>query len=84
MSNIPLQPTSFEIWEKKYQLEDAGIQFTVVDAEENPDYCRNYGVRGLPTTLFFEDGELVKSLVGNNPVKEYIWRFPNGSRDIRS
>jgi len=57
----------------KKKLEDAGIQFTTVDAEENPDYCRNYGVRGLPTALFFEDGELVKSLVGNNPVKEYIW-----------
>ena len=55
----------------KKKLEDAGIQFTAVDAEENPDYCRNYGVRGLPTTLFFENDELVKSLVGNCALKEY-------------
>ena len=57
----------------KEKLEDAGVEFETVDADENMEFCRNYGVRGLPTALFFEDGELVKSLVGNNPVKEYIW-----------
>ena len=57
----------------KKKLEDAGIQFHVIDAEESPQYCLDYGVRGLPTALFFEDGELVKSLVGNNPIKEYTW-----------
>lgn len=59
----------------KRKLDENGIKFREVDAEldENMEFCRNYGVRGLPTTLFFEDGELVKSLVGNNPVKEYIW-----------
>ena len=55
----------------KKKLEDAGIEFETVDAEENMEFCRNYGVRGLPTTLFFEDGDLVKSLVGNCALKEY-------------
>jgi thioredoxin-related protein len=57
----------------KRKLDDNGIKYREVDAEldENMEYCRNYRVRGLPTALFFENDELVKSLVGNCALKEY-------------
>lgn len=34
-------------------------RFVKVDADKNPKILRKYGVRGLPTLLYFKDGELV-------------------------
>jgi thioredoxin 1 len=34
------------------------------NVDENKDYAIEWGVRGIPTILFFVDGELVERLVG--------------------
>ncbi|MCK9224040.1 MAG: thioredoxin [Candidatus Muirbacterium halophilum] len=35
-----------------------------VDVDKSPDLSRKYGISGVPTILFFKDGELVKNQVG--------------------
>ncbi|MDR1679948.1 MAG: thioredoxin [Prevotellaceae bacterium] len=35
-----------------------------VDVDENPEVCEKYGIRNIPTLLFFKNGELVDKVVG--------------------
>lgn len=47
----------------KDALDRNNVQYVVVDADEDMDYCREQGVRSLPTILL--GGEV--KLVGNSP-----------------
>lgn len=38
-----------------------------VDADEQPDLTARFGVRSLPTLMFFRDGEAVERVVGAPP-----------------
>jgi thioredoxin 1 len=40
------------------------VRFVKVDADKNQKLVRKYQVRGLPTLLFFKDGELVDRVSG--------------------
>jgi len=42
----------------------AAMVFTKLDTEAHPGIPRRFDVMGLPTLLVFQDGELVKRLVG--------------------
>jgi thioredoxin 1 len=42
-------------------------QFVEVDADASPQASVRFGVRGLPTILFFSNGEVVSRLVGSVP-----------------
>jgi thioredoxin 1 len=35
-----------------------------LDVDENPDVCEKYGIRNIPTLLYFKDGEMVDKVVG--------------------
>lgn len=35
-----------------------------VDVDENPEVCEKYGIRNIPTLLFFKNGEVVDKVVG--------------------
>ena len=35
-----------------------------VNVDENGDLAQKYGIRGIPTMIFFKDGEAAKTLVG--------------------
>ena len=41
-----------------------------VNVDENPELAQKYGIRGIPTMIFFKNGEVAKSLVGVQPKKE--------------
>ena len=56
----------------KDTLTRAEIIYQVIDADENMDFCRENGIRSLPTAFIYEDGELIKTIVGLNKVEEYI------------
>lgn len=46
-----------------------------VDVDENPQVAQQYGVRSIPTLLFFKDGEVQEQLVGasgKQPLKETL------------
>lgn len=38
-----------------------------VDIEENDDIATRYGIRNIPTVLFFKNGELADKVVGAGP-----------------
>lgn len=41
-----------------------GAKVVKVNVDENGDLAGKYGIRGIPTMIFFKNGEPVKTLVG--------------------
>lgn len=41
-----------------------------INVDENPELAQQYGIRGIPTMIFFKGGEVKKTLVGNQPKTE--------------
>lgn len=49
-----------------------------VDVDENPQVAQQYGVRSIPTLLFFKDGEVQEQLIGasgKKPLKDTLERL---------
>lgn len=42
----------------------AKLEVGKLNVDENPSLAAQYGVRGIPTLLFFKDGKEVKRIVG--------------------
>jgi thioredoxin-like negative regulator of GroEL len=53
------------------ELDKAGVVFTKLIAEENPDLARAYGIKQAPTLVVIENGEYV-SYKGVSDIKKYI------------
>ncbi|MFH1590213.1 MAG: thioredoxin [archaeon] len=47
--------------------EMTGITFAKIDVDDNQDLAGEHGVRGIPTMIFFKDGEEVDRVVGALP-----------------
>lgn len=46
-----------------------------VDVDENPQVAQQFGIRSIPTLLFFKDGEVQEQLVGasgKKPLKQKL------------
>ena len=43
-----------------------------INIDENSDVPVKYGVRNIPTLLFFKNGEIVDKVVGNQPKSKLI------------
>jgi thioredoxin 1 len=41
-----------------------------VNVDENPELAQQYGIRGIPTMIFFKNGQAAKTLVGMQPKEE--------------
>ena len=54
-------PILEEISEEKKGI----INILKLNVDENPQTPQKYGVRGIPTLIFFKDGKLVDSKVGS-------------------
>ena len=46
---------------------DGKVVIGKCDVEENEDVAAEYGIRNIPTILFFKGGEVVNKLVGAQP-----------------
>ena len=42
----------------------AKAQIVKCNVDENGDLAQQYGIRGIPTMIFFKDGQAAKTLVG--------------------
>lgn len=42
------------------------------DVDENGDVSADFGIRNIPTVLFFKDGQLVDKQVGSAPKPTYV------------
>ncbi len=50
---------------EKIAVTNAGrINVGKMNVDENPNTPQKYGIQGIPTVLFFKDGEVAKQLVG--------------------
>lgn len=47
-------------------------KFVKLNVDENGDVAQKYGIRGIPTLMFFKGGEVKSTLVGNQPKGEII------------
>lgn len=43
-----------------------------VNVDDNTEVCEKYGIRNIPTILFFKDGQLVDKHVGAAPKSAFI------------
>ncbi|NND73104.1 MAG: thioredoxin [Rhodothermales bacterium] len=53
-----------------------------VDVDSNPQISMNYGVRSIPTLLYFKDGQVVDQLVGAAPKAVLAEKLENLSGQI--
>ena len=52
------------IEEATSEIKAKGYDVEILDADENSSFCMDHGVRGVPSTLIFKDGKVVRTLVG--------------------
>ena len=52
----------------EYNKPDSEVEIIKVNADEDPDLCRKYNIRSIPTMIFEKNGEVVKTLSGVNKV----------------
>jgi thioredoxin 1 len=49
-----------------------GAKVVKVNVDEAGELAQQYGIRGIPTLIFFKDGEVKSTLVGNQPKAEIL------------
>ena len=54
---------------------DGKITVGKCDVEENEDLAVEFGIRNIPTILFFKDGQVVDKLVGAQPKAKLQEKF---------
>jgi thioredoxin-like negative regulator of GroEL len=56
----------------KKSLDDAGVKYDLYDVDDESvhNVVNHYNVRGLPTTIIELDGEVIRQIVGLQPVSE--------------
>jgi thioredoxin 2 len=47
-----------------------GVKIAKLNVDENPVIASEYGVRSIPTMLFFKEGKLVNKVIGAHPKDE--------------
>lgn len=56
---------------KVLRSENAGVNYQMIDVDENPDVASKYGVRGVPNIVFEKNGKVVQQVVGLRPKEFY-------------
>ena len=54
---------------------DGKVKVVKVDADENPNVVMQYQVMGIPTLLFFKDGEIKERITGYMPKDKLVAKF---------
>jgi thioredoxin 1 len=52
----------------KYSEEVSEVKVLKINVDEESDIAAEYGIRSIPTLLYFEDGEIVERQTGNIPL----------------
>ena len=54
---------------------DGKVKVVKIDADENPNVVMQYQVMGIPTLLFFKDGEIKERITGYMPKDKLVAKF---------
>jgi thioredoxin 1 len=54
---------------------DGKVKIVKIDADQNPNILMKYGVMGIPTLLFFKEGEIKERITGYMPKDKLVARF---------
>ena len=54
---------------------DGKVKVVKIDADENPNVVMKYQVMGIPTLLFFKDGEIKERITGYQPKDKLVSKF---------
>ena len=54
---------------------DGKIKVTKLNVDENPSTSAKFGVRSIPTIMFFKRGQLIDQVIGAKPKVELKKRF---------
>lgn len=52
--------------------EDENISFLKVEVDKNNELASEYGIRSIPTLIFFKDGQSMKVLIGLQSEKDIL------------
>jgi len=50
--------------------ESEAVNIVKINVDDNGDIAQKYGIRGIPTMIFFKNGEIAKTLVGVSSKEE--------------
>ena len=56
----------------KMKFESLSLGKVKANVDEAGELAQQYGIRGIPTLIFFKDGEVKSTLVGNQPKAEIL------------
>ena len=70
--SVALQMSMVEELAKEY---DGKIVVGKCDVEENDDLAAEFGIRNIPTILFFKNGEVVDKIIGAQPKAKIEEKF---------
>jgi thioredoxin len=54
---------------------DGKVKVVKIDADQNPNILMQYGVLGIPTLLFFKEGEIKERITGYLPKDKLVAKF---------
>jgi len=54
------------------EYKDKGVVIGKVNTDEAPEIAGEFGIRSIPTVIFFKNGEVVDAMVGAAPKQMYI------------
>ena len=56
---------------------DGKIKFTEVDVDKNKNVAVKFGIRSIPTVIFFKGGKMVEQVIGAYPKAHFLEKLNN-------
>jgi len=60
------------IEELSEEYKDKGVVVGKVNTDEAPEIAAQFGIRSIPTVIFFKNGEAVDAMIGAAPKQMYV------------
>tara|TARA_B100000035_G_C20951324_1_gene532120 strand:+ start:413 stop:682 length:270 start_codon:yes stop_codon:yes gene_type:complete len=55
---------------EKYGTEEDAVEVIKINVDENPEISQEYGIRGIPTFIYFEDGVAIRKQTGMQTIEQ--------------